>query len=84
MAYRKQTAMRVWSHIKVAIRISHPALTEKIDIYGSRAVARYVQRPYTPVVFELYECKYAQNVVLESGCDACLIHNSPILSRIQL
>ena len=54
----------------LTIRISHPALEQKIEISDSRAVVRYVQRPYTTCSFRVMS-KYAQNVVSERGFDAC-------------
>ena len=39
---------------QLAIRISHPALTQKIDISDSRAVIQYVERLHTTCSFQLY------------------------------
>ena len=67
----KNTAMRVWRH-KSANRISHLALTQKIDISDSRAVIQYVKRPYTTRIEK-------REVVMRAW-----IHNSLIVSHIQL
>ena len=48
------------------------ALTQKKDISDCRAVLRYVERPNMTCSCSSDECKYAQNVVLESGFDSCL------------
>ena len=67
MAYQKETAMRVW-----LIRISHSALTQKIDISDSKAVIRYVERPYPTSSFRVTSVSAHKTVVPECGCDACL------------
>ena len=76
MLYQKEIAIRVWRcntclEVQLTIRMSHPALTQKIDIIDSRAVTGYVERPHMTCSLS-YECKYTQNAISKSGCSACL------------
>ena len=45
-----------------------------IDLSNSRAAIRYVERQHMTCSFRgtSVHCKYTQNVMFESGCNACL------------
>ena len=55
--------------------ISHPVLTQKIDISDIQQSSHLICRAF---IYDLklsrlsYECKYTQNAILERGCVACL------------
>ena len=69
--------------MRLTNRISHPTLTQKIDISDSRAVIQYVERPYTTCSFKLgvntHKMLYQKVIVMHIW-----IHNLLVVSRIQL
>ena len=79
MVYQKETAMCVWRRTLPFASCIHAALTQKIDIFDTRAVIGYVERQHT-ICSLSYECKYTQNVVSRSSCVLCL--DSKITDRI--
>ena len=84
IASRKETVMRVWRHNSPLIYISHPALTQKIDISDSRAAIWYVEHPHTTCNFRVASVSMHKMSHRKVVTFCVWIHNSPILTRIQL
>ena len=67
----------------LAIRILHPAVTQKIDISDSRAVIAYVEHQHTTCSFRVTSLSTHKMLYLNVGAFCVWTHNSPIVSRIQ-
>ena len=68
----------------LAIRISHSALTQKIDISDGRVVIGYVDRQHTTYSFEVTSVSTHKMLHRKVVAFLFCTNNSPIISRIQL